>query len=353
MTVRTLLTNAALAGILMLCYYPLAQAQDEPVAEPAETPVQTQPEEPKEVKPDPVADFIWVDTIPSGAKVSLGGKDMGTTPSMIQRLDDGDHELTFTLKGYEPQKESIKVPNDGKQSQIELQQKNGSCLIQSNPSNATVVLGPRLLGRTPIILNADEIAPGEYLARVMKAGYVSKKVSITIEAGQPTKQVVELENDLGEMKITTAPAGAHLYIDGFDMGPGQKADDASRKSKPRTFSGIVSGKHKVHLVYGGEPGLTMSVRVQADKSVKVDVLIWYPDSEIRTVTDKTLHAMVIKTLANGDLVVATSPTKAFTLKKADIKHRSAIPLAEGKRLVLKERIRRKMREQEERARKLR
>ncbi len=297
----------------------------------------------------PQADFIWVDTVPSGAQIQYNGRDMGKTPTMLQKLPPGRHALRFQLKGYEPLDKFCEVPNDGKLRKFTLRQEAGSCVITSNPSAATVVMGPKVLGRTPVVLTAGAVPPGEYGFRVMKIGFQSEKFTLAISKDQPAARHVELKNALGAVEVTATPAAAKLLLNNYDQGPGKPGAENSRKSAPRLFSGLVAGKHKVVLEFHGEKTAATVVTVQPGQTTKLDLLLWFPNLEITTTADKKINAMVIDTREDGSMLIAAGPTKIMLIKKDAIKYQNEIPVAEARRVVQKERIRRKMREQEERA----
>ena len=137
--------------------------------------------------------------------------------------------------------EFCEIPGDGKLLKVSLRQKKGTCVIATKPAGATVVLGPKIVGRTPVLIEAGEVEPGEYPFRVLKTGYAPERFRMTISEDQPAYKLIELKRTLGTIEVTYTPAEARLFLDGHDLGVGKAAGENTRKGcKPKNSILIIT-----------------------------------------------------------------------------------------------------------------
>jgi Flp pilus assembly protein TadD len=94
----------------------------------------------------------------------------------------------------------------------------GQLAIDSRPSGASVWLNGRVAGATPLVLDAPA---GTYQVQVRMSGREARSFSARVVDGLTTKRSVRLGPAAaapGELRVTTRPAGATLYLDGRALG---------------------------------------------------------------------------------------------------------------------------------------
>lgn len=94
----------------------------------------------------------------------------------------------------------------------------GQLAIDSRPAGAGVWLNGRAAGTTPLVLDAPA---GTYQVQVRMNGREARTFSARVVDGLTTKRSVRLGPAAaapGELRVTTRPAGAALYLDGRALG---------------------------------------------------------------------------------------------------------------------------------------
>ncbi len=154
---------------------------------------------------------------PAGARVRVGGEDLGTTPLAAEVLE-GRHDFQLLLAGHKPHRGRLEVIAGEPQSlpSIRLQPADGNLVLSSQPAGATVSVGGAYRGETPLDLFLE---PGrEHQVVVSKAGHANEKLQVRVESGQSRQLDVELVPQEGEVRFSTWPAGAELVVDGEARG---------------------------------------------------------------------------------------------------------------------------------------
>ena len=265
-------------------------------------------------------------------------------------LAEGDHRLTLKHPCCLPAERVVTIPRDGSKLIAPLQLAPGACRVTSTPSQATVAIGPRQLGRTPLLLPPGACPPGEYELRVGKLGYRPVTEKVVISADAATDRRVKLAHATGSVKIVSTPARAQVYVDGHSYGPGKRQAETTSQSAPRILRGIPVGKHSVQLHYGGEHNNRQTFTVSAGKQTELKPLLWFPDRELFLQDNRKVAVMVLRTLDNGNIVTAVSQQEIKTFTPDQIKYNNPIADDDAARLVGTRRRRRKMREAQKRRR---
>ena len=156
---------------------------------------------------------LTISSIPSGAKVSVNGTLKGSTPAQLD-LNEGTFDLTLMADGYKPWKRKIEIKANTpiKLENIELKPADGRLTVTSMPSGATVKLGRRKIGTTPITAG---IPPDvEHLISIAKPGYAQVKHSVRLKSAESKTLKITLEPQTGIIRIDISPPDAELWIDG-------------------------------------------------------------------------------------------------------------------------------------------
>lgn len=190
----------------------------------APTPAATAPApapEPAVAPPAPpaaVAGRILVRTTPAGARVSIDGKNAGTTPLTALDIPRGVHTVRITRDGYvaEERRVTVTAARPAPTVSVSLERESlksearpappasaasrrpaapaavsGSLVVDSRPTGASVYLDGQLAGRTPLLL--DEVSATEHSVRLELAGYKRWASSVKIVAGERARVAASLE----------------------------------------------------------------------------------------------------------------------------------------------------------------
>jgi len=189
---------------------------------------------------------IVVRSDPPGASVFLDGTRLeDPTPTVIQKVTAGEkYKIRVEKEGFRAWSEIVE-PEPDKSLTIEasLTRLLGTIVVRSIPPGASVFLdGTRLEDPTPTVI--QKVTVGErHKIRVEKEGFkpwvetveVKPDKSLSVQAS--LTKVVPKPSLSGEIRISSAPPGAKVYLNDQDMG----------RNTPTRLSGLSPGKHKLKL----------------------------------------------------------------------------------------------------------
>jgi len=140
---------------------------------------------------------LVVDTSPSGATITLAGKDMGRTPATFRDIRPGRYPMRLVLDGYEPIEKEVEVKENESMNlgMITLPRAKAVMELSSVPSGAKVFLGGTLIGTTP--MRRDDLTPGGATYVLFLEGYLPHDVRASLDPKQIFKKEVPL--------VTVAP----------------------------------------------------------------------------------------------------------------------------------------------------
>ena len=307
-----------------------------------DAPVRIRLPEPEPLRPEPVhestspsgnnipVDYLWVTSEPPGASVSVDGKRRGRTPVYLGALAPGQYKISFVKYGFEGLSVTADVPNDGDQQIYTLTQRNGTCLIRSEPPHMSVQYGPQLLGQTPLML--DSMTPGSYELRVFGLYYKPELVEIDIDEDEPNAVFVDLTPVMGDIEIVTIPPGAKVFVDNSFKGATKGSLGGMRRSKPFRLSGFKAGRHRVHVEYGGETA-HQTVAVLPGQTTEAYLAIWYPDTRFKLFSGNEVVGMVLERRNDGSIVMALSQSEHERYLKEQIEAEEKLSENEAKHLM--------------------
>jgi hypothetical protein len=196
---------------------------------------------------------IEVKSTPSGASVFLDGKRLEErTPAVIQKVPvGGKHEIRVAKEGFRSWVKTVEPEDDKPVTlQASLERLLTSIEVKSTPSGASVFLDDKKMnGSTPIEI-PDVSAGDAHKIIVKKKGYANGVQTVTLKPGERKEVEVALKPLLGEVRISSDPSGARVYLDDRDM---------VRKT-PTRLSGLSPGTYQLRLKKEG-------YKVWADKVV--------------------------------------------------------------------------------------
>ena len=184
---------------------------------------------------------------PAGARVTLGGAEVGVTPYTKERLPSGRHLVSLDLELHEGVRDEIIEVKDGERTSrtFRLAPDFGTLEVASSPSGAAVKIDGRERGSTPLELR---LPPGAYEVAVGKSGYHGRSYEITVARGQGVAigaDQAALERIVGSLLVLCDPPepGAVVLLDGAEKG-----------RAPLTVEGVPVGEHEVEVRAGGKVG---------------------------------------------------------------------------------------------------
>jgi hypothetical protein len=142
----------------------------------------------------PVLTEVQLTTKPSGLEYSLSGTTgtllTGTTPATLYNLPPGDYQATFKRTGWPDFTANLslatKVPVI-----VDHEFPEGSIAITSDPAGASIFVGKRLLGVSPLTV---ELPPGDTDILAKLTGMTDRDHSITITDGEETTLAFDMKS---------------------------------------------------------------------------------------------------------------------------------------------------------------
>ena len=139
----------------------------------------------------PPSGSVRITSTPSTASVYLDNRLVGVSPTTIDGIPGGLHQVMLSKQGFENYSAQITVTNgtvtDFYAVLIPMPvttSPSGSVRIVSTPSTASVYLDNRLTGVTPETING--ISPGQHQLQIMKPGYLGVTKNVTVTGNQVT-----------------------------------------------------------------------------------------------------------------------------------------------------------------------
>lgn len=119
---------------------------------------------------EPLPATLALDSDPSGATVQLDGRDAGQTPTSIDDLPAGQHELALALDGYTPWSGAVELkPGDSATRTVRLEALPAALEVFTNAPGAKVALDGAEQGEAPLKLSG--LAFGNHELRLEQQGF--------------------------------------------------------------------------------------------------------------------------------------------------------------------------------------
>lgn len=172
-----------------------------------------------EVEQDLIVSLVpnWADvtfaSTPQGAEIVVDGEVLGTTPGTVEILA-GDHDVTVRAAGHKPWRRPLRAVATVPQAfqDIVLDKADGLLSVTSSPVGASVAVGGRYRGQTPLELR---LPPGRrYTLELSKAGFAKATRRVDVRSDQDIDMAVALEPLYGTLRFDVEPAGAQVLVDG-------------------------------------------------------------------------------------------------------------------------------------------
>lgn len=158
---------------------------------------------------------LAISSQPSGATVEINGEVVGKTPTQLE-VAEGRHELALKAAGYKTWQRQLDIvanqPFD--LEEIKLQPADGRLTVTTVPSGASISVGERAVGRTP--LDIDLSPDKNYTIRISKQGFESEKRTVRLKTAVSKAISIKLKPRTGRVDFDISPPDAELWIDGVE-----------------------------------------------------------------------------------------------------------------------------------------
>ena len=166
----------------------------------------------------PLPGLLSVNTQPSGARVSIDGASVGTTPLVDLAVEAGEHSLEVQLDRYLPQQQALAITGRQLPQSLELALAPAwaEVTINSQPPGAEILVDGETAANTPAVV---EIMQGERQLIVQLPGYANWQQTLELAAGEPQDVgVIQLQPAAGVLELSSVPSGANVTLDGEFQG---------------------------------------------------------------------------------------------------------------------------------------
>ena len=194
-------------------------------------------------------------TSPEGAVVTLNGAEQKeAVPTVLSQLEPGDYTVLLTLKGHHPLEKTFALAGGTTATLSEtMRLKEGTLKILSSPSGASIYNGNQELGKTGADLPLTLPAEVPHTLHLRRAGYQSKKITVTLKTDTLTEWPLETLVRAKKVPKSAATATAVPLEDGtltLQTTPWSqvKIDGESRGVTPLFKVRLKPGKHQLQLV---------------------------------------------------------------------------------------------------------
>ena len=160
---------------------------------------------------------VTITTEPSGAEVLVDGDPAGRSPANLE-LEAGSHRVELRHAGYKAWITDVQVVANEPQvlGPVRLGLPDGTLVVRTRPSGASVSVGGAYRGRTPLTI---DVRPDTPLALVLtRDGHEPATESLSVAAGARRELDVALVPIYGEVTVRAEPASAEVLADGRALG---------------------------------------------------------------------------------------------------------------------------------------
>lgn len=283
---------------------------------------------PRKISVDLTSDsaVLVLDSIPSGANVTINGISKGSTPCRIENVPAGENKLEISLNGYDTYVSTLKLnPGEIQQLTAKLNARPSSLRIVSIPEKARIYIDNQFEGEAPV--EKKDLKPGSYRIRAELPGYELMARTIEIKQASSIVEEFRLQSNSGALQITTEPAGVQVFIDGQERGITTARNDQTDKiSEPLKIPLIPAGTYELKLEKKGYVPVTEKITIEHDKTTTITkslVRRFIPDVEIRT-ENEVIRGMLIEVNPRRYVRVEVKPGIIRTIPESEIRVRSPI-----------------------------
>lgn len=187
---------------------------------PAERSVTVEPGETSElvIPLERVPGTLSVTTKPSGATISVNGKEIGVDPVTVE-VPSGQCRIVAKLDKYWSGEKTVTVKPRRKTSVVlSLEESKGILMVKTNPPGAMVSIDGLEAGESPL---TTEVRIGKLQVKATLEGYNEIEKTVEVPDGEQIEVAFNLEKEKsapGTLSVETEPPGASVMINGKRAG---------------------------------------------------------------------------------------------------------------------------------------
>ncbi len=160
---------------------------------------------------------LSITSVPDGAAVAVDGKASGTAPLTL-KLPIGTYTITAEKTDHRPREDVVRVRSYAVTDVVaSLDAIPGTLLITSTLQGITVKVDGAFIGFTPFGSGGVDLLPGTHILTFEKAGYVTQRKVVTIEAHKNTDISVALVK-MGTLRVVSTVKGTAVAANGRRLG---------------------------------------------------------------------------------------------------------------------------------------
>lgn len=229
---------------------------------------------------EPLTASVLVTSNPSGAMVSVNGKERGPAPYILPDLEFGKYEIGVALPNHLPDSRPLIVPKNVSAPDspfvmhFTLVSDSGSLRIGSNPDGADVFLDGTAtsMGQTPFFL--EKIKEGAHRVLIQKRGFKPVETTIAVVRNkEAAPSVFNLTPLPGSLVVKTTPADAHVELDGIPL------------NHPRKPCSLIPGVHRIRVSKRGYDDVALETHIRPEETTTELIEMNRNTGEIRFVAN--------------------------------------------------------------------
>ncbi|MCA9794739.1 MAG: PEGA domain-containing protein, partial [Candidatus Eremiobacteraeota bacterium] len=143
-----------------------------------------------EAKLKPLVTTLAILTEPSGATVTVNGKERGQTPLRLFKQPYGEYEVEVALDGYKPVTKTYNLDKPVELN-LNLEALPAVLVVNSDPPGATVKINGAVKGETPC--EVRDLAANHYTLGLTKSGWLAHTEKVDLGPGETLKKSIQLD----------------------------------------------------------------------------------------------------------------------------------------------------------------
>lgn len=203
----------------------------------------------------------------SGAPVFVDGEPRGSTPTVIENVTAGQHQIEIRPPGLDVHRETVTIIAGQRISLNPTLRPaapaGGSLRVIANVPAAVISLDGETLGNAPA--SRENVSPGEHILEATAEGYMPVQQPVTIVSGQ--QRVVSLQ-----LRRQEAPPG-RIVINANVSGAIVTIDNEERGRAPTVVENATAGTHAVIVRATGYQDYTQTCSVGPGQNCELNAVL--------------------------------------------------------------------------------
>jgi Tol biopolymer transport system component len=242
---------------------------------------------------------VTIKSSPEGAAIFVNGQQQAGIPPITTQLefqpDTATYDVTAKLRGFQDGRATISyMPKEQTEYVVTLERYRKNVKLTSVPDGATVFLNGQQAGTTPLtkeLVFDDAEQPIEVTFK--KDGYKDAKTNISYQPSERTEYVVTLERYRKNVKLTSVPDGATVFLNGQQAGitplTKELVFDGAEQPIELTFRKDGYKDAKTNVSYQPSQKTDYSVILEKVETVSIELLSIEPQQ-----TDKGVKLALVR-----------------------------------------------------------